>query len=313
MKVCRYFVFALYKKYFIWYNALNNAVVRNVVQKMKWLSSINFPVNEKSLVDREFGSSYPYRVIKNLGMERIDFEKVTVLHGGNGSGKSTVLNLIAHKAGLKRASTFYKSETFLRYADWCDLGITEEIPPASAIITSDDVFERELDIRSMNCGTANRREELKKEFLEAKYSNFQMKSLADFERIKEVAESQRKTKTKFVNDRVAKELRERSNGETALDYILGKLEENALYILDEPENSLTPTKQAELKKYLEESVLYFGCQLVISTHSPFLSAIDGAKIYDFNERPAAEKAWDELESVKAYKELFNKNRLTDRI
>ena len=155
--------------------------------------------------------------------------------------------------------------------------------------------------------------ELKKEFLEAKYSNFQMKSLADFERIKEVAESQRKTKTKFVNDRVAKELRERSNGETALDYILGKLEENALYILDEPENSLTPTKQAELKKYLEESVLYFGCQLVISTHSPFLSAIDGAKIYDFNERPAAEKAWDELESVKAYKELFNKNRLTDRI
>lgn len=32
----------------------------------------------------------------------LDPEQVTILYGGNGSGKSTVLNVIAEKLGLKR-------------------------------------------------------------------------------------------------------------------------------------------------------------------------------------------------------------------
>lgn len=64
-------------------------------------------------------------------------------------------------------------------------------------------------------------------------------------------------------------VREQSNGESAFRYFIEKMEENGLYLLDEPENSLSPERQLELMQYIEDSARFFGCQFVISTHSPF--------------------------------------------
>mgnify|MGYP000668304677 FL=1 len=80
--------------------------------------------------------------------------------------------------------------------------------------------------------------------------------------------------------------------------------ENALFLLDEPENSLSPAKQQELVKFIEDSARFFGCQFVIATHSPFVLAIRGAKIYDLDEEPVDVKRWTELENVRAYYEFF---------
>lgn len=77
-------------------------------------------------------------------------------------------------------------------------------------------------------------------------------------------------------------IHEYSNGESAYKYFLEKIEEGGLYILDEPENSLSPKRQLKLVKFIEESARYFDCQFIISTHSPFLLAIQGAKIYDLD-------------------------------
>jgi predicted ATPase len=63
--------------------------------------------------------------------------------------------------------------------------------------------------------------------------------------------------------------------------------------------------QRELAAFLSDSARFFGCQLIISTHSPFLLAMRGAKIYDLDATPARESEWTELESVRIYKELFN--------
>ena len=70
--------------------------------------------------------------------------------------------------------------------------------------------------------------------------------------------------------------------------------------MDEPENSLSPAKQQELVKFIEDSARFFGCQFVIATHSPFVLAIRGAKIYDLDEEPVDVKRWTELENVRAY-------------
>jgi hypothetical protein len=43
---------------------------------------------------------------------------------------------------------------------------------------------------------------------------------------------------------------------------------------------------------------------MIATHSPFLLAIPNARIYDLDARPSMEKAWYELENMKAYYRLF---------
>ena len=60
-------------------------------------------------------------------------------------------------------------------------------------------------------------------------------------------------------------------------------------------------------KFLEDSARFFGCQLVISTHSPFLLAMKGAKIYDMDEVPADVKPWTKLDNVKRYYEFFKEH------
>lgn len=80
-----------------------------------------------------------------------------------------------------------------------------------------------------------------------------------------------------------------------------------MFLLDEPENSLSPAKQQELVKFIEDSARFFGCQFVIATHSPFVLAIRGAKIYDLDEEPVDVKRWTELENVRAYYEFFKKH------
>ncbi len=49
---------------------------------------------------------------------------------------------------------------------------------------------------------------------------------------------------------------------------------------------------------------YFGCQLVIATHSPFILAFRGAKIYDLDANPVDVKRWTELANVRAYYDFF---------
>jgi predicted ATPase len=99
-------------------------------------------------------------------------------------------------------------------------------------------------------------------------------------------------------------VREYSNGESAFRYFTQKIGENGLYILDEPENSLAPKRQMELMKFIEDSARFFGCQFIISTHSPFLLAMRGAKIYDLDERPVTVKRWTQLENVRTYYDFF---------
>ena len=51
-----------------------------------------------------------------------------------------------------------------------------------------------------------------------------------------------------------------------------------------------------------------GCQLIISTHSPFLLAMEGARIYDLDARPVDIKKWTQLENVRIYRRFFMEHR-----
>ena len=44
---------------------------------------------------------YPYNVFEDKDMEPFVFSPITILYGNNGSGKSTILNIIANKLMLK--------------------------------------------------------------------------------------------------------------------------------------------------------------------------------------------------------------------
>lgn len=253
-----------------------------------------------------YDTVYPFLILSAHQLKMLDFEPVTILYGGNGSGKTTALNVIAEKLGLARDTLYNRSNFFGDYTKMCSFETVGRIPKESRIITSDDVFDFMLNLRCINEGIDQRREELFEEYQEAKYAKFQMHSMEDYERLKKINAARRNTKSKFVRDSLQDNVREHSNGESAFLYFADKIKENGLYLLDEPENSLSPEKQQELLRFLEDSVRFFGCQFVIATHSPFLLSMRGAKIYDLDEEVVDVKRWTELGNVRAYYAFFKK-------
>ena len=161
-----------------------------------------------------------------------------------------------------------------------------------------------LNIRNINDGVDCKREELFQDYMDAKYAKFQMKSLDDYEQLKKVCMARSKTQSKYVRENLSGNVREHSNGESALIYFTDKIKESGLYLLDEPENSLSPDKQQELLQFLEDSVRFYNCQFVISTHSPFLLSMRGAKIYDLDEEPVDVRKWTQLGNVRAFYDFF---------
>ncbi len=281
---------------------------------MIYLDSIIFPNEDREWAFRmsvkrtSYNSLYPFYTLSKAGLERLDFEPLTILYGGNGSGKTTALNVIAEKLNLSRSAPFNRSNFFEDYVKLCRVNIEEDIPRHSRVVTSDDVFDYMLDIRSLNEGIDRKKETLYEDHFEARHSVFKLRSLDDYEELKKRTDARRKTQSSFVRSQLMENAREQSNGESAGFYFKQRIEEDALYLLDEPENSLSAPGQIALAEYLEETVRYMGCQLIISTHSPFLLSMKGAKIYDLDARPADIKRWTELANVRAWYDFFEKHR-----
>ena len=278
-----------------------------------YLSAFYFP-GEEAESDFMFGlkttydqSVYPYGILPKAGLNEIIFRPVTILYGGNGSGKSTALNVIAEKLRLERNSAYNRSRFFQNYVDRCRASLEETVPKGSRIITSDDVFDMMLDIRSINEGIDRRREELAEDYYRLKREKFQLRSLEDLDHLHLVNQARSKTKSRFIENESGKSLRERSNGESALMHFQSRIETDTLCLLDEPENSLSPENQLVLADFLEESVRYCGNQLVISTHSPFLLALPGAKIIDLDHHSRIAESWTELKNPRVYFDFFKKH------
>lgn len=280
---------------------------------MLYLSYFEFPDIDQewnffmSIKRKCYDSFYPFQVLSKHALTGITFEPITILYGGNGSGKSTALNVMAEKLRLERDTLYNRSSFFGDYVDLCSYDVEEDIPRHSRIITSDDVFDYMLNLRSINEGIDAKREDLFQEYLESKYANYKMNSLADYENVKRMNLARRRTQSKYVRENLADNIREHSNGESAYQYFSEKITEDGLYLLDEPENSLSPARQQELVQFLEDSARFFGCQFIIATHSPFLLSMKGAKIYDLDANPVEERRWTELPNVRAYYDFFKKH------
>lgn len=254
-----------------------------------------------------YNSFYPFQVLSERGIARLEFSHITVLYGGNGSGKTTALNIIGEALGIGRESLYNRSSFFEEYIRLCGYELNTSIPENSRIITSDDVFDYILNVRCLNSGIDGRREELFEEYTEAKYSSFKMNSVEDLDRLKRVNAARGNTKSKYVKKNLMSNVREHSNGENAYFYFFEKIKENGLYLLDEPENSLSPVRQLEILEIIEDCAGCLGCQFVIATHSPFLLSAMGARIYDFDSDPVTVREWTELENVRLYYDFFKKH------
>lgn len=252
---------------------------------------------------------YPFQLFQYRELPEFFFSDITIFCGNNGSGKSSILNIIAEKLALERSTPFNRSDFFEDYVGMCDYQLERAIPTESKIITSDGVFEKVLDIRRINDGIDSKRSDLIREYIAENSPGAapnRLEGLDDYERWKRVRDMRNKNRSqsRFLKENLMRNIQERSNGESALSYFVDSIQENALYLLDEPENSLSPQNQLQLKNFIEDSVRNYGCQFVISTHSPFLLSLKGAHIYNIDETPPAEQKWTELACVKVYHDFF---------
>ena len=128
---------------------------------------------------------------------------------------------------------------------------------------------------------------------------------------------QRKCKTKFFlraesfynviteidNLRVSgygnKSLHLYSHGESFIQLVQNRFTENGLYILDEPEAALSPSRQMTLL-YLINQLVKEGSQFIIATHSPILISYRNGKILDLDKN-FKEVKYEDTEIYQTYK------------
>ena len=271
-------------------------------------AEIEFIKNEKHTC---FNTFYPFKIFPEKGLSSVELDGITLLYGGNGSGKSTLLNVLAEKLGAVRYSDFNDAPLFEQYVRMCSLDYLRQ-PRRSIVLTSDDVFDYTLNARSVNESIDERRQRLFDKYAETHWEAvknhdiLKLNGLDDYERWSETREilSPKRSQSAYVRSRTVRDVDLHSNGETAMKYFLDRIEEDALYLLDEPENSLSVELQTELAEYIEATARVTRSQFVIATHSPILLSMKGARVYNLDSYPASVCHWTELPNVRRYFDFF---------
>ena len=176
-----------------------------------------------------FRSVYPFHVLSTMGLFEVEFDAITIVTGGNGTGKSTLLNVIAQKLKLRRQTPFNRTEYFDSYLDRCDIQLSRiawqlpyDISEYGRIITSDDVFDSILDQRIKNEEIDEKRRVMLREIDRLRDEGIprqvDMEDRASIDAFLAHIEVQKKTKAHYVRDHLGFNLLERSNGENAFQY-----------------------------------------------------------------------------------------------
>lgn len=87
----------------------------------------------------------------------------------------------------------------------------------------------------------------------------------------------------FMQSYGGKSLHNQSHGESFMSIMQNRFGGNGLYILDEPEAALSPTRQMAMLSLMKQLVDK-DSQFIISTHSPILMAYPDAEIIELDEQ-----------------------------
>ena len=101
-------------------------------------------------------------------------------------------------------------------------------------------------------------------------------------------------------------LHEQSHGESFLTLLRERLGGQGLYLLDEPEAALSPSRQMTALAQVHELVRQ-GSQFIIATHSPILMAYPHAILYHFSEEGIASMAYTDTEHFRVTRDFLNRH------
>lgn len=266
---------------------------------MIYLSS--FKLSDRSIKNPNI---YPYNVFHRKDINPFIFAPITVLYGNNGSGKSTILNIIANK--LMLTGKEYTTSNSFGIVDYCGKFSSEcqfsygedefgnvfrRFPENSRFIKSEDIL---YEIKKIQ------QRQILSDGMEYDYmkNGYSQKEAEDYFQTQEG-----RNQIEYIEFAQEKY----SNGETAMQFFEEYLLPDALYLLDEPEVSLSPANQVLLAKEINKLTRLLSCQFIIATHSPFMLGTLNAKIYNIDKDDYNICEWYELENVRYFYDFFKKH------
>lgn len=208
--------------------------------------------------------------IRHIEQHGLRFAKpITFIVGENGSGKSTLVEAIAKAYGLDVRG----GHGGRRYA---------------ATDNEDNNLAKQLRLDLTSTGYRTKMKHAQGFFLRS-------------ETAKGVFEYMSNAEVPGYGD---KHLAEVSHGEGYIQVLLGRFNRLGLYLLDEPEAALSFTSSLALMEQLK-LVVENGSQVICATHSPIITALPGAEIFEFSEDGISKKSWADLQLVQHWQRYMN--------
>ena len=246
---------------------------------MKTKAPVNSTLLLRSLTLTHFADElrthYPFNLPLIQQLPHISFTTpITFLVGENGSGKSTILEALACAIGsipvgsvdLKRDATLAPARALAQHLRLSWTKKTQK----GLFLRAEDYFGY---VKKMNEMRADLEEDLRRVDAENQHRSPLAQSYARAAYAKELH---------AIKQRYGDGLDTRSHGESFLDFFTTRFVPNGLYLLDEPEAPLSPTRQITLLALLKHMVGQ-GAQFIIATHSPILMAYPEATILRFDK------------------------------
>jgi predicted ATPase len=217
-------------------------------------------------------SEYPFSLPAIRKLREIKFRSpVTFIIGENGSGKSTLLEAIAVAWGFNPEGG---SKNFRFSTRPSHSALSNHIRLARGLRRPRDGF-----------------------FLRAE-SFFNVAT--DIERM----DAEPSFGPPIINSYGGRSLHEQSHGEAFLALMMHRFGGEGLYILDEPEAALSPTRQMAALRRIHE-LANENSQFIIATHSPILMAYPGAQIMLVEDEQLRSVAYTETEHYVVARSFLN--------
>jgi predicted ATPase len=254
-------------------------------------------LREISLPAAALPDTFPFNVPVIRGLKGLTFStEVTFFVGENGSGKSTLLEAIGVAANLPTIG----SESTDRDESLKEMrALAQRLKWAWNKRTRRGFFLRSEDF----FGYAKRISQLQAE-LKADYDAVEQEYAGRSAHAKGLARMSYAGQLAALEKSYGTGLDAQSHGESYFKLFQARFVPGGLYLMDEPEAPLSPTRQLALLALLRD-MTKLDAQFIIATHSPILLAYPGATILQFADGAITAARYDDLEHVSLTRSFLN--------